>query len=106
MTLLDYSHTLFKGIKDNEYTFSYGVNKKIQELSLSSLVNGNVVLYRWSTSNKVVDKIPPSLVENWPTSLPNQTALSSFSCLIANNFKSSIGKFKYLISLPSTTLPK
>ena len=37
MTLLDYSHTLFKGIKDNEYTFSYGVNKKIQELSLSSL---------------------------------------------------------------------
>ena len=37
MTLLDYTYTLFKGIKDDEYSFSYAVNKKIQELSLSTL---------------------------------------------------------------------
>ena len=37
MTLLDYAYDLFKGIKEKQYTFTYAVNKKIQEMSLSGL---------------------------------------------------------------------
>ena len=37
MTLLDYAYNLFKGVKQKEYSFTQLMNKKIQEMSLSSL---------------------------------------------------------------------
>lgn len=37
MTLLDYTHTLLKGIKDKEYSFSHALNKQIQLLNLTAL---------------------------------------------------------------------
>ncbi len=37
MTLLDYTYTLFKGIKDKEYSFSQTLNKQVQLMSLSNL---------------------------------------------------------------------
>ena len=37
MTLLDYTYELFRGVKEKEYSFSNALNKKIQEMSLTSL---------------------------------------------------------------------
>ena len=37
MTLLDYAYDLFKGVKQKEYSFTHLMNKKIQEVSLTSL---------------------------------------------------------------------
>lgn len=37
MTLLDYTYTLFRGIKEKEYSFSHALNKQIQLLSLTNL---------------------------------------------------------------------
>lgn len=42
MTLLDYSFDLFKGIREKKYSFAYAVNKKIQEMSLSSLETNTI----------------------------------------------------------------
>ena len=37
MTLLDYTFKLFEGVKEKEYSFANALNKKIQEMSLTSL---------------------------------------------------------------------
>ena len=42
MTLLDYTYTLFKGIKNKEHSFSKTLNKEIQLLSLTTLESNAV----------------------------------------------------------------